>query len=313
MRTRSDDQRESHGKHAAPGPKPNGPDAKMTVIIDENALKEHMQNNPGYSVRPKQQAQASAADEEEVLVVLPDEIEDADAGDMPTEELVMPRARHGAASNDRAEEVGLLGMDPNAAAAAHIDPASVPVTVNPAMAHEELPNLEVVEDITTLIDSNRPVSLESPDSAASPIVHDRDSVKSTAGFPWFRLVAALALIGCGVYFGPGLYREYVSKQGTKVANANGRKPKPTTPPKVDPATSTGSPQVVTTDPVGQVPPIPPDSTDPAHAGGTATSGSEPSTSTAGPEQLAEFRTWMTGALARNLGAPTVASEEESKP
>ena len=303
MRTRASLHDTPDPKAAAPGPPSKGSESQMTVIIDETALKEHMQNNPGYSVRPKQNAPAEAAEEEEVLVVLPDEIDDVDT---PTEELVLPRGMHASAAN-RAEEVGLLGMDPTAAAEAHIDPASVPVTLNPVLPADELPNLEVVEDITSLIDKNPRAPLEALDSSGL-IVQDHEPASSGRGFPWFKLTAAIALIACGVSFGPDLYRKYVSHAPAKITKSN-KVTKPETPVGgTTPGTTvTSTPGVVEVEPGsgGAPPPLDPVGTEPM-SHGTPT----PVAGTASTAQLAEFRSWVSGALARNLGEPATPSGQK---
>ena len=197
------------------------------------------------------------------------------------------------------EEVGLLSQDPSHG----VLPVDGYLDVEDVTGG--LPDIEDVEDITSLVEDA--VSYEMPppqnDFEDEFLAAEEGAVGvpgSGGGFAVFmKLAAALAIVAGGVLYGPGLYEQYFSGQGTEtVASTGGRADPVGTSNQAGSQGSTGvkDPVGVSTTPNGGT------------AGGTDVATKDPNTGTsisvsaAGNAARAELGAWMTGVLASNFGA-----------
>jgi hypothetical protein len=147
----------------------------------------------------------------------------------------------------------------------HPDHGVVPVDEFPDAQYDDLPDIEDVEDITSLVDQAVTGDLPPPRRDFEEQYSHRAfaTKRSRGGFGVFlRVAAAAALLVTGVLYGPELYDRYVA-EGTALANGDGN--------------GTG--------------------------GGTTTGGGSTGVDTipSGDPARVRFRTWVDGVLASHLG------------
>ncbi len=224
-----------------------------TMLIEGSAVEEARQG-PGYSVRPRG---ATEALEDDVPGV--------------TEEIGMGEVQDVVVLLDEDPTSGGSGGDPDLLQTNPMNPDIGDGLATEVLQVQQLPNLERVEDVTSMISEADTSVLRAPTQSPTfqvPLEPVAMPDRSSRRGPWMGL-AALIAIGCAVYFGGEQLGWKWGRGGTEVAHR--------------PGVAAPGPRGTTVE------------------NGTAVKPAAGSTGEAG--NLAPFRTWVTGALAAHLGMP----------
>lgn len=272
-------------------------DTEPTIIIDDDCMD---QDSPEEAYTVRRKAPASDAydtvepEVEDVLVVLPDsELPEVESADKPRFESPMQAVLE----SSRAEDVGLLSAHPDepegvAPSDASFDAGVPGQGVSPEVAsyaNEGLPELEDVEDITSMIEDEE-VELDAPSEPffASTMAPERSYGK------WISIAALVLVMALGGIYGPQLYQMYLGGDSTPDALAQR--------PAAD-RTPTPKGAVVPAGPVDTEPDVDPVGVTPV---GVTPVETAPSTDTL--PAVPDFQEWLDSAVTANLTQKSTSAE-----